>query len=73
LSEDKGDRQLGWNGEGGSMKKLTFIFGIFFSILTFIGAAYVLYNEGGVSAGYAVVPMMFALACTALYRQRREL
>ena len=41
------------------MKKLTLIFGIFFSILTFIGAAYVLYNEGGVSAGYAVVPMMY--------------
>ncbi len=54
------------------MKKLTLIFGIFFSILTFIGAAYVLYNEGGVSAGYAGVPMMFALACTALYRQKRE-
>ena len=34
---------------------LTFIF----MILTFIGAGYVLYNKGQVSAGFAVVPSLF--------------
>lgn len=34
---------------------LTFIF----MIITFVGAGYVLYNNGQVNAGYAVVPSLF--------------
>ena len=39
------------------MKKLTvlMIFQILFTILTFIGAGYVLINKGQVNAGYAVI------------------
>ena len=37
------------------LKMLTFIF----MILTFIGAIYVLYNKGKVSAGFAVIPSLF--------------
>lgn len=67
-----------WNNEtqiGGIcdiMKKVAFILGIVFIILTFIGAGYVLYNGGKVNAGYAVVPMIFALACLAYYRKKRN-
>lgn len=36
-------------------KVLTFVF----MILTFIGAFYVLFNKGQVSAGFAVIPSLF--------------
>ena len=36
-------------------KGLTFVF----MILTFIGAFYVLFNKGQVSAGFAVIPSLF--------------
>ena len=44
------------------MKKLFLILSIFFIILTFVGAFYVITNDGNVSAGYAVVPMIFGIA-----------
>ena len=45
------------------MKKLTIlmIFQIVFTILTFIGAGYVLINKGQVNAGYAVIPCVIAV------------
>lgn len=50
------------------MKKLLFILGIIFAILTFIGAGYVIANKGTVNAGYAVIPMVLALICMNGYR-----
>ena len=53
------------------MKKAALILSIIFIILTFVGAGYVLYNGGKANAGYAIVPMVFALACIAFYRNRK--
>lgn len=50
------------------MKKFLFILSAVFVILTFVGISYVLINRGTVSAGYAVVPMMMALACSSVYK-----
>ena len=48
------------------MKKLTILmtFSIIFTILTFIGAGYVLINKGQVNAGYAVVPCIMVVIFT---------
>ncbi len=43
------------------MKKAALILSIIFIILTFVGAGYVLYNGGKINAGYAIIPMVFAL------------
>lgn len=43
------------------------ILSIIFTILTFIGAGYVLINHGKVNAGYAVVPMCFSFVFLSLY------
>lgn len=51
------------------MKKAALALSIIFIILTFVGAAYVLYNS--VNAGYAVIPMVFALASITFYRSRK--
>ncbi len=53
------------------MKKAALILSIIFIILTFAGAGYVLYHGGNVNAGFAVVPMAFALVCTAFYRNKK--
>ncbi len=53
------------------MKKAALALSIVFIILTFVGAGYVLYNGGKVNAGYAVVPMVFALASIAFYRNNK--
>lgn len=53
------------------MKKLGLILSIVFLALTLAGAGYVLHHRGTVSAGYAVVPMVFALAGLLLYRKNR--
>lgn len=50
------------------LKRLLFVLSIFFVLLTFAGAGYVLLNNGDVNAGFAVVPMVFALASIALWR-----
>lgn len=52
------------------MKKILLALCILFIILTFIGAGYVLINKGHVNAGYAVVPMVFALILSSAYRRR---
>lgn len=54
------------------MKKVALILSIIFTVLTFLGAGYVIYSGGRVNAGYAVVPMTFALASNVLYRSRNS-
>ena len=53
------------------IKKLTLMLSIGFSILTFIGAGYVLLNGGKVNAGYACIPMVFALISVSFYRRSK--
>ena len=45
---------------------------IIFIALTLGGVIYVLMNHGTVSAGYAVIPMVFALTFGNWYRQLKE-
>lgn len=51
------------------IKKLVLILSIVFIILTFIGAGYVILNGGKVNAGYACVPMVFAVISISFYRK----
>lgn len=53
------------------MKKTYKYLSIFFTILTFIGAGYVLMNNGYVNAGYAVIPMLFALIFSILQKKEK--
>ena len=53
------------------MKKAALALSIIFIILTFIGAGYVLYNRGQVNAGYAIIPLVFALVGIVFYRNRK--
>ncbi len=49
------------------MKEKVFrILSFIFFILTFIGAGYVLINEGEVNAGYAVIPSLFCVVFSQL-------
>lgn len=52
-------------------KKLALALSVIFIILTFVGAGYVLLNDGKVNAGYACVPMVFALISISFYRKYR--
>lgn len=54
------------------MKNLLFVLSTVFVILTFVGITYVLINRGTVSAGYAVVPMVMALACSSAYKTPKK-
>ena len=47
-------------------------FTVIFIALTLGGAIYVLMNHGAANAGYAVVPMVFALAFGNWYRQLKK-
>jgi len=47
------------------MKKLLLVLSIVFIALTFVGAIFVLTSNGTANAGYAVIPMVIALACLA--------
>ncbi|MEG2484985.1 MAG: hypothetical protein RSB51_05890 [Clostridia bacterium] len=53
------------------MKKISGVLAIIFIALTFIGALYILLNKGTVNAGYACIPMVFALACFAVYSSKK--
>ena len=53
------------------MKKTAAILTILFVILTFIGAGYVLAQDGNASAGYACVPMLLALVFMSIYSQKK--
>ena len=48
--------------------KIYFILLVIFTVLTFAGAIYVISNGGEPNAGYACVPMVFALAFSGLLR-----
>ena len=54
------------------MKKLLLILSIVFIILTFVGAIFVLTSNGTANAGYAVVPLVIALACLAGHRAYKK-
>ena len=51
------------------LKKILFLLSILFTILTFLGTVYVLLNKGQVSAGYAVVPMLWAVLFITTYNK----
>ena len=50
------------------MKRLLLLLSILLIILTFAGAVFVLASNGAANAGYAVIPMVMALACLAGYK-----
>lgn len=54
-----------------SMKRIYLILGIIFTIVTLIGVGYVLLNHGEVKAGYACVPMVFAIIFIVMYRMKK--
>ncbi|MDE7274852.1 MAG: hypothetical protein K2N95_17720 [Lachnospiraceae bacterium] len=54
------------------MRKLVFVLSIAFVMLTFLGSGYVLFCDGKANAGYAVVPMVLALACISFCRQKNK-
>lgn len=54
------------------MKKILFILNVLFIILTFMGIGYVLYNNGHINAGYAVVPMTISIILTLKYQSIRN-
>lgn len=47
-------------------EKIFRILTLIFTILTFIGAGYVLINKGEVNAGYAVIPSLFGVTFSQL-------
>lgn len=49
------------------MKKILLILSAIFTVLTFVGAIYVLTSGGTVNAGYAVIPCAISTACTNGY------
>lgn len=51
------------------MNSLLMILRFIFTILTFIGAGYVLFSGGKASPGYAVIPMLLTLIINAAYKQ----
>lgn len=51
------------------IKKLALTLSEVFIILTFIGAGYILLNNGKINAGYACIPMVFALIFISFYRK----
>ena len=46
------------------MEKILFILSFIFTVLTFVGAIYVLASDGTVNAGYAVIPCAISLSFT---------
>lgn len=54
------------------MKSFLLILSLAFTILTFIGATYVLISDGAVNAGYAVIPMVFTLASFTGYKKNKS-
>lgn len=53
-------------------KNILLALAVIFIILTFLGVLYVLLNHGTHSAGYAVVPMIFALTFWEWYRKIKQ-
>lgn len=53
-------------------RKMFLILYIIFMLITFMGAGYVLYNKGQVNAGYAIIPMLFGIVFSLLYRNCKK-
>lgn len=49
------------------MKKVLAVLSIIFSIISIIGAVYVIFTKGKVNVGLAVIPMIFALVLCSIY------
>ena len=52
--------------------KIYFVLLVIFTILTFTGGIYVISNNGEPNAGYACVPMVFALTFSGLFHSTRN-
>lgn len=52
--------------------KIYFVLLVIFTIITFAGAIYVIKNNGEPNAGYACIPMVFALAFSGLFHNARN-
>ncbi len=52
--------------------KAYFILLVIFTIFTFAGAIYVISNNGEPNAGYACIPMLFALVFGGLFHKTRN-
>lgn len=52
--------------------KIYLVLMVIFTILTFIGAGYVIINDGKVNAGYAVIPMVFGVVFSGLFQQTNK-
>ena len=50
-------------------KKVLLVLYIIFTLLTLVGAAYVVTSHGQHNAGYAVVPMIFAVVFGGAYKR----
>ena len=53
-------------------QKIYFIGLLIFTVITFIGAGYVISNGGVPNAGYAVIPMGIAVAFSSLFQFERN-
>ncbi len=54
------------------MKRIAFILGIIFLILTFVGGIYVITNRGKVNAGYGVIPALWTIICLGYSRGKKQ-
>lgn len=54
------------------MKRLLWLLSIFFIILDFLGAGYVLYTKGQANAGHAVIPMLLFFICYSGYNALKK-
>ncbi len=54
------------------LKKILLVLSILFTILTFVGAGYVLLNKGQVSAGYSAIPMLWAVLFITAYNKVKK-
>lgn len=52
--------------------KIYFILLVILTIITFAGAIYVISNNGEPNAGYACIPMLFALVFGTLFHKTRN-
>ncbi len=53
------------------MKQLALVLGLVCVALTLAGAGYALLSHGRGNPGYALIPLIFALVCLSVYRQKR--
>ena len=53
------------------LKQLALVLGLVCVALTLAGAGYALLSHGRGNPGYALIPLIFALVCLSVYRQKR--